>query len=341
MKFHFVLAVGSICIALLPNGCGGGGGGSTSPTQTTNSIALQLASPTITATDSSSGSDAVTVTRTGTTGNLTFSLTGLPTGATASFVNPANGDSGQISVTLTTVAAGTYPLTLAATDGTNTASATLSLVVNSNLALQLANPTLTVSDNSSVSDAITLIRTGTTTGNVTFSLTGLPAGATVSYLNPEINKQRASRRDGDSPRSPRAPTRSRCRPPTEPTPLHRPVSLVVSAAAQAADPYAWTSTGPLISAIPDATHPIVSVKDPTAVFYNNQWLVYATTADTSGNWNMVYLNFPNWNQASAVQALLHGRDPRFRRIPLRAGALLFHSAEQVVSDLSIRPADVL
>ena len=61
------------------------------------------------------------------------------------------------------------------------------------------------------------------------------------------------------------------------------------------------STGPLISAIPDATHPIVSVKDPTAVFYNNQWLVYATTADTSGNWNMVYLNFPDWSQASAAQ----------------------------------------
>jgi hypothetical protein len=65
------------------------------------------------------------------------------------------------------------------------------------------------------------------------------------------------------------------------------LSLVVSAAAQTPDPYAWTSAGPLISAIPDATHPIVSVKDPTAVFYNNEWLVYATTADTSGNWNMV------------------------------------------------------
>ena len=79
------------------------------------------------------------------------------------------------------------------------------------------------------------------------------------------------------------------------------LTLAVNAAAPAADPLAWSSTGPIISAIPNATHPIVSVKDPTVVYFKNQWNVYATTADTSGNWNMVYLNFANWNQASAAQ----------------------------------------
>ena len=46
------------------------------------------------------------------------------------------------------------------------------------------------------------------------------------------------------------------------------------------EPLHWTSTGPLIAPIPDAQHPIVSVKDPTVVHHNAKWHVYATTADT-------------------------------------------------------------
>ena len=60
------------------------------------------------------------------------------------------------------------------------------------------------------------------------------------------------------------------------------------------EPLHWTSTGPLIAPIPDAQHPIVSVKDPTVVHHNAKWHVYATTADTNGRWSMVYLNFRNW-----------------------------------------------
>jgi hypothetical protein len=78
------------------------------------------------------------------------------------------------------------------------------------------------------------------------------------------------------------------------------LSLVVSAAAQATDPYAWGTTGPIISAIPNATHPLIAIKDPTVVYYDNEWNVYATDVDSSGDYNMVYLNFANWNQASAA-----------------------------------------
>jgi len=215
MKSKFVFSIGLFCIIFVPNGCSGGGSTPVTPVQpvVTNGITLQLAASTLSVPLGSSASTNVTLTRTGTTGSVAFSLIGLPAGATASYLNPANANNGEIVVNAITTAAGTYALSLQATDGTNTA-----------------------------------------TSNVT---------------------------------------------------------LVVSAATQTTDPYAWSSTGPLISAIPDATHRIVSLKDPTAVFYNNQWLVYATTADTSGNWNMVYLNFPTWNQAAAAQPYYMDATPGF------------------------------
>jgi hypothetical protein len=216
MESRTLFLAGFVCIVFLPNGCGSGS--VTTPVTpvtpvVTNSIALQLSSSTLTVAEGSSASATVTLVRTGTTGSVTFSQTGLPAGATISYQNPEATSSGQITVIPTTASAGTYALNLQATDGTNSTSSRVSLVINS--------------------------------------------------------------------------------------------------ATQASDPYAWSSTGPLISAIPNATHPILSVKDPTAVFYNNQWLVYATTADTSGNWNMVSVNFPNWNQASAAQPYYMDATPGF------------------------------
>jgi endo-1,4-beta-xylanase len=64
--------------------------------------------------------------------------------------------------------------------------------------------------------------------------------------------------------------------------------------------FEWSSSGPLISPKPDATHPIVSVKDPTVVRYKHRWLVYATTANTSGEWSLQYTSFRHWWQAPAA-----------------------------------------
>jgi endo-1,4-beta-xylanase len=52
----------------------------------------------------------------------------------------------------------------------------------------------------------------------------------------------------------------------------------------------------------DASHNLVSVKDPTVVFFNNLWHVYATDANSAGNYNMIYTSFADWTQtASATQ----------------------------------------
>ncbi len=64
--------------------------------------------------------------------------------------------------------------------------------------------------------------------------------------------------------------------------------------------YAWTSTGPLISAKPDATHDPVSVKNPSAVYYNGQYLVYTSYITTSGTFGLEYWHFANWSDAGAA-----------------------------------------
>jgi hypothetical protein len=66
-------------------------------------------------------------------------------------------------------------------------------------------------------------------------------------------------------------------------------------------PLKWKSTGVLIKPVSDEAHQIVSVKDPTVVYYNNMWHVYATTANTHGNWSMVYLSFKDWSEAAEAK----------------------------------------
>jgi hypothetical protein len=85
-------------------------------------------------------------------------------------------------------------------------------------------------------------------------------------------------------------------------------------------PRSWTSTGPLIAPVPDAEHPIVSVKDPTVVRHNGKWHVYATTADTKGRWSMVYLNFSTWAEAAQAKPYYLDQNPNL------AG---YHCAPQV------------
>jgi hypothetical protein len=62
-------------------------------------------------------------------------------------------------------------------------------------------------------------------------------------------------------------------------------------------PFKWKASGILISPISDENHQIVSVKDPTVVFHNDKWHVYATVASTQRQWSMVYLSFKDWSEA--------------------------------------------
>jgi hypothetical protein len=71
---------------------------------------------------------------TGFTGTVTFSVTGLPPGATKSFSPVSVAPSGSSTLTVTTkvtTPAGTYPLTIRATSGPHTRTVNVTLVVSS------------------------------------------------------------------------------------------------------------------------------------------------------------------------------------------------------------------
>ena len=77
-------------------------------------------------------------------------------------------------------------------------------------------------------------------------------------------------------------------------------------------PLSWTTTGPLISPVPDATHPLVSVKDPTVVYHDGKWHVFATTADKKGTWSMEYVSFSSWEEAAHAKPFYFDQNPNLR-----------------------------
>lgn len=77
-------------------------------------------------------------------------------------------------------------------------------------------------------------------------------------------------------------------------------------------PLHWKSTGVLIKPISDATHDLVSVKDPTVVRYDNRWHVFATTANARGNWSMLYLSFADWADAADAKPYYLDQNPNLR-----------------------------
>jgi hypothetical protein len=80
-----------------------------------------------------------------------------------------------------------------------------------------------------------------------------------------------------------------------------------------ATPLRWKSTGVLVQPVSDANHTIVSVKDPTVVYYNGLWHIYATAYSTSaGTWSMVYLNFKDWCEAPKAKLTYIDVNPDLR-----------------------------
>lgn len=70
-----------------------------------------------------------------------------------------------------------------------------------------------------------------------------------------------------------------------------------SSPASSATSFHWTSSGPLISPKPDATHASLAVKDPSVVYVNGKYHVFMTTADGNG-WGLAYTSFTDWSQAA-------------------------------------------
>lgn len=76
-------------------------------------------------------------------------------------------------------------------------------------------------------------------------------------------------------------------------------------------PRTWISSGPLVWPLADAQHRIISVKDPTVVYHDGNWHVFATTADQSGTWSMAYFKFGSWEEAPRTRPFYLGDNPHF------------------------------
>jgi len=136
-------------------------------------------------TQGGSTSYGVTITPTGSfSGQVSLSVNGLPTGATANFApNPATTTSTLSVTTSTSTPAGTYPLTITGLSGNLTPTATVTLVVNPlpDFTLSASPSSLTVSPGGTTSSSIAINPIAGFSGPVTLSAIGQPSGVTLSF----------------------------------------------------------------------------------------------------------------------------------------------------------------
>jgi len=155
-------------------------------------LAATPASQTVVAGNSTSYTATVTPSG-GYAGTVSFSVSGLPAGASGTFTPASVTTSGSSTLAVTTttaVAAGTYPLTITGTDGTLTHTASVSLVVNAaivgDFSISASPASQTVQAGSGTSYTTTVTPIGGFTDTVSLSVSGLPAGASASFTPASI-----------------------------------------------------------------------------------------------------------------------------------------------------------
>jgi hypothetical protein len=119
----------------------------------------------------------------GFTGSVSFSVAGLPSGATSSFVPSSVSGSGSSTLTVnasTSTAAGTYPLTITATSGSLTHTTHVTLAV-AGFSISVSPSTQTLRANSKTTYSVTVSALGPFSSVVTFSISGLPARTSASF----------------------------------------------------------------------------------------------------------------------------------------------------------------
>lgn len=123
----------------------------------------------------------------GFTGAVDFSVSGLPSGASASFNPPSVDTSGSTTMTVTTIAAtpiGAYPLTITGASGSLQRTTSVTLVVanpSADFSLSATPSSRTVRRGQSTTYDVTVTPLNGFDGTVTFSVSGLPGGASASF----------------------------------------------------------------------------------------------------------------------------------------------------------------
>src|SRR6266851_3842667 len=120
----------------------------------------------------------------GFSGNVTFSVSGLPSGATATFSPSSVTGSGSSTLSVNTSSStptGSYVLTITATNGSNLTHSTQVTLVVADFSLSASPSTRTVSGNAKTTYTVTVTALGPFSATVTFSVSGLPARTGASF----------------------------------------------------------------------------------------------------------------------------------------------------------------
>lgn len=159
--------------------------------QTAADFSVSASPATLSLVQGTSGSSTVTTTVSGGFNSaISLSVSGLPSGVTASFspTSIAAPGSGTSTLTLTassTATVGTTNLTVTATGGGVTHTATISLTITApvtpDFTLTASPASLSVVQGTSTNNTITTAANGSFNAAVTLSISGLPSGVTASF----------------------------------------------------------------------------------------------------------------------------------------------------------------
>ena len=98
--------------------------------------------------------------------------------------------------------------------------------------------------------------------------------------------------------------------------------------------FKWSDQGALIAPKTAPGHDVISVKDPTIVRHNGEYLVYASTVSDSRLWSLAYTHFGDFAKASQAPAVPPERQPEHRqRVSRSAAGVLLRAEEDVVPGL--------
>jgi uncharacterized membrane protein len=149
------------------------------------SFALGTATTSLAVTQGGTGSDAISVAAlNGFTGTVSFAVGGLPTGVTASFTPTSSASGTTLGLAVAaTAAAGTYPLTINGTSGSASTTVKISLTISTaqGFSLSAGATSLSVAQGQTANDSINVVAPAGFSNAVSFTVTGLPTGATASF----------------------------------------------------------------------------------------------------------------------------------------------------------------
>jgi Pro-kumamolisin, activation domain len=151
------------------------------------SFSLSSSAASLTLLRAGSGSSTISVAgQNGFSGIVSFAVSGLPSGVTASFSPSSSASKSSLTLNASSTAtAGTYTATVTGVSGALTSSTPIALTVTGpNFTLSLLPPSLALLPGSTVAGTVTVIPQYGFNSSVSLSASGLPSGLTVSFAAP-------------------------------------------------------------------------------------------------------------------------------------------------------------